>query len=157
MPIIDLPAARHHLRLEPDYPEEQVLGSLEAAAGRAAQFLNRAIFATEADQATAMAQVPGKLQAASDAYDTARATAAVASAAVRDLLLDQAERSFCEARTAARETLAGIVATPEIRSAILLLLAHYFENRAAVAAGASVVVPMGAEYLLLPYRIGWGG
>lgn len=157
MPIIDLPTAKHHLRLELDYPDEQVLGSLEGAEGRAAQFLNRAIFASEATQATAVALVPAKLQAASEAYLAARGVAAAADASVRDVLSDQAERSFCEARNAARETLAGIVINADIRSAVLLLLAHLYDNRAAVASGATVVVPMAAEYFLMPYRIGWGG
>lgn len=156
MSIIDLADARHHLRLESDYPAEQVQGPLDAAERRAAQFLNRAIFASEDAKTAATAAVPAQLAAASDAYNAARGAAAAADALVRDLLLEQAGRSFCEARAIARETLAGIVINADIRSAVLLLLGHYFNNRAAVAAGATLVVPLGAEYLLMPYRIGWG-
>lgn len=156
MSIIDLAVARHQLRLEPDYPAEQVQGPLDAAERRAAQFLNRAIFASAEAQTLAMAAVPAQLQAASDAYSVARTAVASADASVRDLLLAQAERTFCEARTGARETLAGIVVNADIRSGILLLMAHLYYNRAGVAAGGAATLPLGVEYLLLPYRIGWG-
>ena len=44
MSIIALTTAKAHLRLESDYPDDQVQGKLDAAESSAAQFLNRRIF-----------------------------------------------------------------------------------------------------------------
>ena len=48
MSIIDIDVARAHLRLEPDYPAQQVQPYLDAAEDAARQFLNRRIFADQA-------------------------------------------------------------------------------------------------------------
>lgn len=42
----------------------------------------------------------------------------------------------------------------DIRTAMLLLIGHWFENREAVStAGAAVVMPLAVEALLQPYKI----
>ena len=45
----------------------------------------------------------------------------------------------------------GIVADAAINAAVLLIVGHLFENREAVTEGQRVEVPMGAEWLLIPY------
>lgn len=158
MSLIPLAAAKVHLRVEDDYPDDQVAPKLAAAEARAAQFLNRALFASSEARDEAIAAVPAALTAAAGAHAAALAAAAgLEDAAARTLLIEAAERTYCEARTAARETLAGIVLTDDIRAAILLQLSHLFVNRTDVTVGATQALVYGSQYLLMPYRIGWGG
>lgn len=44
---------------------------------------------------------------------------------------------------------------PALRAAVLMMLAHLYRNREAVAGGASVEVPMGVESLVGIHRLGW--
>jgi uncharacterized phage protein (predicted DNA packaging) len=54
----------------------------------------------------------------------------------------------------------GIVINGPIQAAMLLLIAHLYENREAVVgvrdAGNTVELPLGVMHLLQPYRIGLG-
>ena len=52
---------------------------------------------------------------------------------------------------------AGIVITPAIQAALLLIVGHLYANREDVLAGVSVAqLPNGSQYLMQPYRIGLG-
>lgn len=45
----------------------------------------------------------------------------------------------------------GIATNEAINAAVLLILGHLYVNREAVTPGQVAVVPMGAEWLLVPY------
>lgn len=157
MTIVTLPEAKAHLRLEPDYPNDQVQDKVTAAEQRAAHFINRALFATEVDRQTAIAAAPAVITAAGAAYTAALAAAGTLTDPVAAAMLrDQAQTDYAAAQTRARETLAGIVATSDIKAAILLILGHLYENRADVQDARLAALPNGAQYLLMPHRVGWG-
>ncbi len=158
MSLIDLPTAKAHLRLEADYPDEQVTPYLAAAEERAAEFLNRRVYASQGDLDAAVATVPDELQAAADAHAAAlEAARAIADPTLRRLDIEMADMVYRRAQAVATETRCGIVVNDAIKTGILLILGHLFENRQDVQAGTtSVQVPNGSRYMLTPYRISWG-
>ncbi|MNY00838.1 Phage gp6-like head-tail connector protein [compost metagenome] len=157
MTIIDLAIAKAHLRLESDYPDDQVQGKLDAAESSAAQFLNRRIFADQAALSAAVTAVPAALIAAGTAYQAALTAAGeIEDSVARCAAEGHALRVYRDAQTAASETYAGIVINPQIEAAILLTLGHLFENRQDVQQGAVQQLPIGATQLLFPFRVGLG-
>lgn len=158
MSLIDLPTARAHLRVEDDYPEEQVALYLAAAEQTAAEFLNRRVFVDDSALGAAVGAVPAALTSASAAHTAAiDAAPLIEDCAVRDEALRHAARAFVAARTAARETYDGIVVNDAIKAAILLMLGHLFENRQDNVTGTIVSeLPLSARSLLMPFRVGWG-
>lgn len=48
---------------------------------------------------------------------------------------------------------ASLIIPEPIRQALLLIIGHLYENREAVVEGNKIKIPMGAEYLLYPYRV----
>lgn len=158
MPLIDLPTAKAHLRLESDYPDEQVTPYLAAAELRAAEFLNRRVYASQGELDAAVAAVPAALTTASEAHAAAIEVAdAIDDQVARRAARDYADLAYLQAQAVAVETRAGIVVNAAITAGVLLILGHLFENRQDVQAGVTVVqVPMGSQYLLMPYRVGLG-
>jgi hypothetical protein len=155
--IIALPTAKAHLRLESDYPDDQVQGKLDAAESAAAQFLNRGIFKDAEALETAVAAVPAALVAASAAYQAALAAAGeIEDSVARCAAEAYACRVYRAAQMAASETYAGIVINPQVEAAILLTLGHLFENRQDVQQGTVQLLPIGATQLLFPFRVGLG-
>jgi hypothetical protein len=155
--IISLATAKAHLRLESDYPDSQVLPKLEAAERMAAEFLNRRIYAADTDLTAAVSAVPAALVAAGTAYQTALAAGeAIDDEVARCAAQGYAQRVYREAQAAAGEIYAGIVINPQIEAAILLTLGHLFENRQDVQQGAIQQLPIGAQQLLFPFRVGLG-
>lgn len=157
MSIIALPVAKAHLRLESDYPDDQVQGKLDAAESSAAQFLNRRIFENQGALEMAITAVPAALVAAGTAYQAALATAnEIEDHVARCGAQAYALRAYRAARTSGDETYAGIVINAQIEAAILLTLGHLFENRQDVQQGTVQLLPVGAEQLLFPFRVGLG-
>jgi hypothetical protein len=157
MSVITLASAKAHLRLESDYPDVQVQGKLDAAESAAAQFLNRRVFADQAALDAAITAVPAALVAAGVAYQAALTTAGeIEDGVARCAAEGHALRVYRDAQTLANETYAGIVINPQIEAAILLTLGHLFENRQDVQQGAVQQLPIGAEQLLFPFRVGLG-
>lgn len=155
MSLVDLPNARAHLRVDPDYPEAQVAIYLNAAERLLAEFLNRRIFADAAAKSAAVATVPAEMTAASDAYDTAMEAAAdIEDARTQEEARRHACRERDAARTLARETYDGIVINEAIEAAILLTMTSLHENRG--DDGAPPALPKAAEQLAFPFRVGLG-
>jgi hypothetical protein len=160
MSIITTAEAFAHLRLVgTDYPLAQVLPYLEAAESAAQEFLNRRVFANDGALASARAALPAALAAAASARDSAFEQAAAATdCEVAELLRQGALASWTEALQAAEAIARGMVLVPDVRAGMLLTLGHLFENRAEVVTGAAATqIPQGAQTLLLPHRVGWGG
>lgn len=158
MALVDLPAAKQHLRLGVGYPDEQVGPYLAAAELLALKFLNRNVYPDDAALATAVAAVPAALIAAGTAYNDALTAAdAVNDPVARDAARIYAGDVYREAQTSARQTRAGIVMNELIKSGILLILGHLFENREDVAVGVTVAqMPIGSKHLLTPFRVDMG-
>jgi len=156
--LIALPAIKAHLRLEADYPDAQVSIYADAAAEAAAQFMNRRVFATDADLLAARALVPAALQAASVAHAAAvEAASQISDPVLRCAELDSADSVYRAAQAAAAETRAGLVINAAVNAAILLICGHLFENRQDVITGTiATQIPNGSLYLLQPYRVGLG-
>lgn len=163
MSLIDLPTAKAHLRLESDYPDEQVQGKLDAAESAAAQFINRRVFADAAALSAAILAVPAALTAAGTAYaDAITAADALEDHGARCAARDYAGQTYRQARTAAWETYAGISQEdaerwPLFEAGALLILGHLFENRQDVVTGVTASeMPNGSGYVLYPLRAGLG-
>ena len=155
MSLIDLPTAKAHLRVDADYPDEQVSIYLNAAERAVAEFLNRRIYATQQELDTAIEDVPAALTAASEAYETAlEAAADIEDATTQEMAKERAERVFAAAKTAARETYDGLVVNDAIKAGILLMAASLHENRGDSVDGAEL--PRAAQALLFPFRVGLG-
>lgn len=157
MTIIDLDVARAHLRLEDDYPAEQIEPKLAAAESAAAQFLNRRIFVDAAALNAAIVAVPAALTAAGVAHQAA----CEAAGAMEDYVAGceahaHADRVYRAARVTARETYEGIAMNPQIEAAVLLILGNLFENRQDVQQGTVSKLPIGSTELLFPFRVGLG-
>lgn len=158
MSLLDLPMVKSHLRLDDDYPDEQVEPYMLAAELSAQQFLNRRVFATQSAMATAVAAVPAALSAATAAHTAAiEAANEIEDAVERCAAIAYADEVYRAAHEAAQETRYGIVINDLIKAGMLLILGHLYENRQDVQAGVSAVqIPMGSHFMLQPYRIGLG-
>lgn len=158
MSLVPIETARAHLRVEADYPADQIQPYLDAATDSALQFINRAVYATEDEVATAKAAVPAALVLAAAERDAAIAAAEqVADCDARSWLVAQAGADYAAALKRAREIGLAIPINASITAAILLTLGHLDENREEVARGVSVTqLPIGAQHLLWPYRAGLG-
>lgn len=158
MALVDLLAAKAHLRLGAGYPDEQVAPYLSAAELLAVKFLNRNVYADAEALQAAIAAVPAALIAAGTAYrDAVMAADAVTDPIARCANRDYAHDVYRAAQTAARQARVGIVVNDLIKAGILLILGHLFENREDVVAGVSVAqLPRGSQHLLTPYRVEMG-
>lgn len=158
MPIVTLEAAREHLRVEPDYPAEQIQPYINTAQAAAEQHLRRALFATPAEVDAAIALAPSKLLAAAAQRDEALTAAdAMPSQEVAALLKAAAHQRYADAVEACQLTLAATAVTPEVMNAVLLLLTHFFNNRSETTADKALAeIPQGAKSLLNWSRTGWG-
>jgi len=155
--LVGIPQVRAHLRLDDDYPAEQLQVYIGAAASAAEEFLNRRIFASETQRLEAVAGVPVLLAQAVAAHAAAIATAdLVVDLDSRRAECSDADATLREARAAATEIRRGIVVRPAIVQAILLTIGHFFQHRSDVTEGDAEELSMGCRYLLQPFRIGLG-
>lgn len=155
MSLIPLADAKEHLRVEPDYPDAQVVGYLDAAERVAAEFLNRRIYADQAALNSAIAAVPAQIAAAREAYEDAlEAADALTDETARQMAREHAQREWERAQDEATETYRGIVMNDQIRAGILLVLTNLFENRG--DDGKAPPLSMAAQSLLFPFRVGLG-
>lgn len=154
MPVITLDQARAHLRVEADYPGEQIQAYIAGAEDAAAQYLNRTVFADAGAQAAALDALPAALAAAKAAYDaTVAAAAAIEDPVARQATIDVARVRLAGEQSLAARNLNGTVSNPSIVAACLLTVGHLYANRTDVVVGATVAeLPNGARALLRPYR-----
>ncbi|WP_183027658.1 head-tail connector protein [Variovorax sp. UMC13] len=156
--LVSFEEARAHLRVDDCYPTEQIAPYLLAAERFAVEFLNRRLYASEAQRAEAVATVPQALAAASAAYAAAMQSATALPIGIeRDAALQHATWVYEAAKTAALEIRRSMVVDDLIKAAILLILGHLHENREEVVTGTTATtLPIGAKALLSPYRVGLG-
>lgn len=154
MAIVTLEAARAHLRLEDDYPADQIQVYVDGAIDAAAAYLNRAVFEAAEQRDAARGEIPAQLKAAQAAYDDALTAAAdLEDETERQATVEVAAQALRDAKQSAAWNLHGIVVTPSVRNAILLTLGHLHANREEVVVGAPASeLPRGARDLLRPFR-----
>ncbi|MDO8777081.1 MAG: head-tail connector protein [Burkholderiaceae bacterium] len=146
--------ASAHLRLAAEDVGADITLKADAAEQAAISYLDRAVYADQAQLEAAVALVPAALAAAKAAY--------VAADAAADLMADSDERLtekthalnvYINAKFAATRIRRGIVINAAILSAMLLILGDLWENREDTAVGVSITpVPNGAHRLLDAYR-----
>lgn len=158
MPVISLSIAKVHLRID-DAAHDSILPIYIGGAERAAaDYLNRAIFADQAEKDTALATVPTALVNAAATYAAAMdAASLIADAIGQEIAATAALETYKEAQTQARETCAGIIVNDAVQAAILLTLGDLFASREDTVIGVSVAsLPIGARALMQPHRRGMG-
>jgi hypothetical protein len=149
--LVTLDQAKTQVRQGPSYPDDQILIDLAAAEAKAQSFLNRLVFADQAELDAAIAAVPDVLIAAGFTWMAGiDAASSVTDETARAEMVDHVNAVYSEARATARQTYAGMVINDEIRKAILVTFEEFFIGTAGAA------MPAGAESLLWPYRIGLG-
>ena len=157
MTLVPLPVAKMHIRAE-DAADDEVTPYLSAAELAAASFLNRQVYATQGELDAAVAGVPAMLTAAGVAHTAAvDAAEALEDAIARATGVAYADTVYARAQDEAREIRAGMVVNDAVKAAILLLFGHLHANREDAVTGVTVAqMPMGSQYLLMPYRVGMG-
>lgn len=154
MPIVTIEQARAHVRVEDDYPAEQLQAAIDGAQDAAQAYLNRAIYEDQEALDTARAGYAAGIGEAAQARDDALAAASQINDPVeRCAAIEMANLQHREAVAAADRCIHGIVVNPSIKQAILLRIGSYYAIRADGVVGATVAeLPMGAQSLLRPYR-----
>lgn len=154
MPIVSIAQARSHVRVEADYPEEQLQAAVAGAVDAAQAYLNRRIYESSGTLAQARAGYPAAVRAAAIARDRALADAVfIENREERTAAIRLANVAFGEATAEADACIHGVVVNPSIVTAVLLTIGHLYANRSDVVVGAQAVeLPNGAKSLLRPYR-----
>jgi hypothetical protein len=160
MSAISIDVAIEHLRAEDD-DREFIQGLLDAAEEAACNFMARRLYAD------APAMVAGRA-AAIELRAQARISYSEAMV-LAGLIHDEGDRlsteelAGCHLKdviTQADALSLGIVLTPVIQAACLLILGHLYTNREDVVAGAgtmtAIALPQGSKFLLAPYRVQMG-
>ena len=153
-----LESAKRHLRIDGDADDAELAEKIAAAEQIACEYLNRKVFADQAEMDTAVAAVPAAILAAGVAYEAADTAA--------DLIADRvaclAEKAYAFNRYAAalRECAAirnGIVISPLILAAIALILGDLWEQRGDTAPTAlTAKIPFSSRSILDDLRVGPG-
>lgn len=158
MSIISIAEARAHLRVEDDYPAEQITPYLEAAENDAQRFLNRRVYKDLAELNAALVGVPvGLVAAAATRAAAIEAAQLIEDRATRAWSIELAQKAYCDQLAEARMVGQGIVVNGSIKAAMLLILGHLSLNREEVITGTiATELPRGVEKLLFPYRVGLG-
>jgi hypothetical protein len=152
--LISLVQARAQVRVEDDYPVEQLQSHIDGAEDAAQGYLNRRIYETGQDLQDARLAYPAAVAAAVEERDRALAEAALIDGAeARAAATRVARVIYTETLAAADRCIHGVVVNPSLISAMLLTIGHLYANRSDVVVGAPAVeLPQGAKSLLRPYR-----
>jgi len=154
MSLISIEQARAHVRVEDDYPVEQLQTAVDGAQDAAQAYLNRRVYPSKDALAAERAAYPAAVGVAASARDQAIASAGlIEDSEQRSAALRIAGVVYQEAMGEAAKCLHGLVVNPSILSGMLLTLGHLYANRSDVVVGAQAIeLPQGAKVLLRPYR-----
>jgi hypothetical protein len=156
MSVISIDTAIEHLRAEDD-DRAFVQGLLDAVEEAAAGYLQRALYADHASLDAARSSVTVIREAARLRYGIALTEAGlILDMDDRNAAITDSKSLLREAQEEANAIARGLVMTPQIQAACLLMLGHLYTNREDVVAGSgtmsAVVLPKGSKFLLDPYR-----
>lgn len=154
MALVSLAQARAQVRVETDYPEDQLAPYIDGAVDAAQAYLNRVVYESSEALAAARDAYAAAVSEAGDARSAANDSAAeIADEDEQAAALRIAELQYQEAMKAAEGCIHGVVVNGSIRAAILLTLGNLFANRESVVTGVTVAeLPLGVIPLLRPYR-----
>lgn len=116
-----------------------------------ARLANRNIYGTPEALIEAQQTVPSLRQQMWAQYDAAVLQAGTADARSKAAIMSAADDALVIATTQINRIVAGMVCTPDIIDAILLIVGHWFNTREEVVTGqgaAAVQVPMAAEAIM---------
>lgn len=152
--LIDLPTAKLQASIDDSADDALVTIYIGAAERFAVEYMQRNIYADQSALNTAIAAAPVALAAATTAYETAIAAAdAMPDGVAKEMAIFSANDAYSNALKVARLTHQGIVLDDNIRVAMLLTIAHLYQNREETVVGVSVApLPMGAKSFLDLYR-----
>lgn len=158
MTLLSKEVAKSHQNIVGDDEDADIEIKLEAAEQAAAAYLNRNVYATQADLDAAISAAPAACAAARQAHEAAVSAAmAIENSTDRAATLLGAHTRFDAASIDNIRIYRGIVITSAIKAAILLIFGKLYENREDVVVGVTVSeLPGGAKSLLRPLRIGVG-
>ena len=170
--MITLEEAKQHLRIEHDYEDALIQGLILAAYMSAERQTRRSLI--EQDMLITIDKLPrGAIELsyapvqAVLSFDYIDPEGVPMSIPVEDMRLDTRRlypllipksgewpEVIKEPECVSFTIRTGYPETPgDIRQAILMLIAHFYENREAVLIGKAQTLPMGADMLLRPYLI----
>lgn len=153
MALVSLAQARAHVRVEDDYPAEQLEPMITGAEDAAQAYLNRAIYESAEALADARSGYVASVAGADAARHAAREAAADLPPGERTAALQVSEATYRDAIAEASRCIHGLVINGSVQAAILLMLGHLYANRSDVVVGAQAFeLPQGAKALLRPYR-----
>jgi hypothetical protein len=149
--LVTIDQAKAQVRYGASYPDTKALIDLAAAEAKAQSFLNRRVFVDQEALDAAIAAAPDTLLAAGVTWIAGiNASSAVMDNVARGEQLNHVNDVYREACTIVRQTYAGMVINDEIRKAILVTFEQLFLG------SLDTAMPVGAESLLWPYRVGLG-
>lgn len=153
--LIKASEAIAHLRLDSDYPVEQVQPYIDAAVSYVQAHLNRNVYPDQSSLDGARSEAIEAVGVAEAAYNAAVDSAdEVESHQERSLKKQAARQRLEDAKREANRAIHGMVINGTIKGAMLLTLGNLFENREAVVVGASAAeLPQGVPALLRPFRL----
>lgn len=154
MPIVSLSEARAQVRVEDDYPADQLQNAIGGAVDAAQAYLNRRVYESADELAAARGAYPAAVRDAALARQSAQdAASQIEDPIEREAAMCVAEVAYQDAMADARACIHGIVVNPSIVNAVLLTIGNRFINRSDVVVGAQAVeLPLSSRSLLQPYR-----
>lgn len=160
MSIVTLEQAKAHLRVDGTDEDALIEVYLDAAEQSAADYMERNLYEAAGDLADAIAAVHDAMAAATATYEAdVEAAEAIDDAVERAIALRRADSIYAAAQDSAARTCSGMVMTQAVRSAVLLLVGHLYQNRSAVVDSSRAQVaeaPLAVRWLLDPHRTGLG-
>lgn len=147
---------RKHVKADSGQETDLLKIYLDAAHEQIQRMANRTIFGTAEELASAVADWPAKMDEAYTQHEASvRAAMAIPDPIRQSGALDTAAtvlRLLTDAQIADTN---GMVATPDMKSAVLLIAGHLYRTREEVVTGqgaAAIQVPFAAQNIMARYR-----
>lgn len=155
MELISIDQARDHVKADGE-DDDLLTIYCDGAEAACARLANRNLYADGDALAEAITASVVTMTAAFATFDAAMLVAQAASdPRMKFMLTEDAAAALQQASNEHMRTLQGIVATDDIKAAVLLIVGHWYINREEVVSGqgaAAVQLPMGAQAIMAQHR-----
>lgn len=122
---------------------------LDAAIAECNNYCNRNVFYDGTAMNAAIAAVPAAMVTANAAYATAVSDAdAIAIEADKLVALEVADANLKRAQVAAMRDIYGIVCTPNLKAAVLMMTASFYRYREDTVIGSASAIPMNSKHIM---------